>query len=94
MSFGLSTGQVDLLRETYGPNSFPEIPMKGFFMLFFEAFQDTILLVLIAAATVSLIIGFIEDPSEVRRGRDLFCFGLFGVWYVLSGVFGFRVVCG
>ncbi|CAM9679931.1 unnamed protein product [Ascophyllum nodosum] len=63
-NFGLSADQVELLREAYGPNSFPEIPMKGFCTLFAEAFHDTILLVLIGAAFVSLIVGFVEDPAE------------------------------
>lgn len=57
--------QVELLREAYGPNAFPEIPMKGFCILFAESFNDTILLVLIAAAVVSLIIGMIEHPDTV-----------------------------
>eukprot|EP00752_Nemacystus_decipiens_P003489 g3222.t1 len=60
---GLAAGQVELLRETYGPNAFPEIPMKGFCILFAESFNDTILLVLIAAAVVSLIIGMLEHPD-------------------------------
>ncbi|CAN0230914.1 unnamed protein product, partial [Ectocarpus sp. 12 AP-2014] len=63
LSQGLATGQVELLREAYGANAFPEIPMKGFCMLFAEAFNDTILLVLIAAAVVSLIIGLIDHPD-------------------------------
>eukprot|EP00903_Cladosiphon_okamuranus_P006006 g5926.t1 len=63
LSNGLATGQVELLREAYGPNAFPEIPMKGFCILFAESFNDTILLVLIAAAVVSLIIGMIEHPD-------------------------------
>ncbi|CAN0237611.1 unnamed protein product, partial [Hapterophycus canaliculatus] len=64
---GLVAGQVDILREAYGPNSFPEMPMKGFCMLFFESFNDTILLVLIAAAVVSLVIGLIEHPDVVSH---------------------------
>eukprot|EP00904_Undaria_pinnatifida_P005265 jgi/Undpi1/1869/HiC_scaffold_12.g05256.m1 len=62
--FGLATDQVEGLREAYGPNSFPEIPMKSFCTLFVESFNDTILLVLIAAAVVSLIIGIIEEPAS------------------------------
>lgn len=69
LSFGLATGQIEVLREAYGPNSFPEIPMKSFCTLFVESFNDTILLVLIAAAIVSLIIGMVEHPAEVRQGE-------------------------
>lgn len=39
--------------------------MKGFCILFAESFNDTILLVLIAAAVVSLVIGMIEHPDVV-----------------------------
>ena len=65
LQFGLAMDQVEGLREAYGPNSFPEIPMKSFCTLFVESFNDTILLVLIAAAVVSLIIGIIEEPASV-----------------------------
>lgn len=57
--------QVELLRETYGQNEFPEIPMKGFWVLFFESFEDTILRVLIAASVVSLGVGLWEDTQKV-----------------------------
>lgn len=67
LSQGLLSGQVEILREAYGPNSFPEMPMKGFCILFFESFNDTILLVLIAAAIVSLVIGIIEHPDVVSH---------------------------
>ena len=52
---GLSNGQVELLRD---------IQIIGFYALFFEALEDAILLVLIAAATASLV-GFIVEASEV-----------------------------
>ena len=83
-NFGLSADQVELLREAYGPNSFPEIPMKGFCTLFAEAFHDTILLVLIGAAFVSLIVGFVEDPAEVRS--DVQPFPFFSFFPVLSTI--------
>lgn len=67
---------MELLREAYGPNAFPEIPMKGFCILFAESFNDTILLVLIAAAVVSLVIGLIEHPDVVRVQFGLVGFGL------------------
>lgn len=73
LSFGLAASQVELLREAYGPNSFPEIPMKGFCVLFAEAFNDTILLVLIAAAVVSLVIGLIDEPEAVSVSLFVFC---------------------
>lgn len=43
--------------------------MKGFFRLFFEAFHDTILLVLILASVVSLIIGITEQYVQNEPGQ-------------------------
>jgi hypothetical protein len=48
----------------YGPNIFPEPPFAGFWALFFESFQDPILMILIAAAIVSFIVGLIHSPSD------------------------------
>ena len=64
-SDGLSSDMVDRLRRTFGRNAFPESPMKGFLTLFFEAFQDTTLIILILAAIVSLVIGIYEHgPAD------------------------------
>jgi P-type Ca2+ transporter type 2C len=60
LTHGASNSNLNRLRSKYGTNTFPESPMKGFFELFFEAFQDTTLMILIAAAIVSLIIGMVE----------------------------------
>ena len=49
---------------SYGPNVFPEPPFSGFWALFIEAFQDPILMILIAAAVVSFAVGIAEDPHE------------------------------
>ena len=64
MDIGLTEEQVLLLREKFGTNQFPESPMDSFFSLLFDALTDTTLLILIAAATVSLIIGVIQEPEE------------------------------
>ena len=61
---GLNADQVVALRAKFGTNSFPEAPMKGFFQLFFEAFQDPTQIILISAAIVSLILGVVEHGAE------------------------------
>ena len=61
---GLSHEAVLQMREKYGRNEFPEAPLKAYWELLFEAFQDTTLIVLLIAATVSLIVGFIEDAEK------------------------------
>jgi magnesium-transporting ATPase (P-type) len=48
----------------YGPNVFPEPPFAGFWALFFESFQDPILIILIIAAAVSFIVGLINHPTD------------------------------
>ena len=48
----------------YGPNLFPEPPFAGFWALFFESFQDPILLILVAAAVVSFVVGLINHPED------------------------------
>jgi P-type Ca2+ transporter type 2C len=63
LTHGASNSHLETLRFKYGTNTFPESPMKGFFELFFEAFQDTTLMILIAAAIVSLIIGMVEHGA-------------------------------
>lgn len=50
--------------HTYGVNAYPEPPMKGFWVLWVESFNDLTLIVLIVAAIVSLIVGGIEDPAK------------------------------
>lgn len=63
LTSGLASSQVLIMRNRFGTNSFPEAPMRGFWSLFLEAFQDTTLLILIAAAVVSLVIGIVEHGA-------------------------------
>lgn len=59
---GRSQTQLKELREKFGTNQFPESPMSSFLELFFESFQDAILIILMCASAVSLGIGLWEDP--------------------------------
>ena len=52
------------MRETYGDNAFPESPLDSYIMLLLEALSDGTLLILIGAATVSLVIGVITEPHH------------------------------
>jgi hypothetical protein len=61
---GLSDSQVQKQREMFGTNAMPESPQTGFFSLLLDALSETILLILIAAAAVSLAIGLYEDPKN------------------------------
>lgn len=62
LSVGLTNDQYAANCEKFGSNRFPEKPMKTFWELFLAAFQDQILMILIAAAIVSLCLGlFLEN---------------------------------
>lgn len=61
---GLTHAQVLKQREMFGDNTFPESPMSSYLELLFAALGDTTLLILIAAAAVSLVIGFIAHPDD------------------------------
>lgn len=59
---GVRKDQLHTLRERFGDNTFPESPMDTYLALLLGALADVTLLILMAAAFVSLIIGFVEDP--------------------------------
>jgi len=61
---GHTESQVVTMRSKFGTNQFPESPMESFLSLLFKALTDTTLMILIAAASVSLVIGLLEDPEE------------------------------
>ena len=61
---GLSHAQVTETRAKFGSNEFPESPMQSYFELLLGALSDTTLLILTAAATVSVIIGELSHPGE------------------------------
>ena len=61
---GLTDSQVLSLREKYGTNEFPESPMTTYWELLIDALSDTTLLILLAAAAVSLIIDIIQEGPE------------------------------
>jgi len=61
---GLTKEKVLHARAVFGPNEFPESPMDSYFDLLMGALEDPTLIVLIVAATVSLVIGIIEEGPE------------------------------
>lgn len=56
--------EVQAMRQRFGTNAFPESPMDSYFTLLLRALSDGILLILIAASTVSLIIGVLTHPED------------------------------
>jgi calcium-translocating P-type ATPase len=64
ISQGLSSEEVVKNREAFGDNVMPEPPMTHFCVLFFGAFQDPVLMILVAAALVSLALGIFGPDAE------------------------------
>lgn len=67
LDHGLPQSEVEssfsVRRERFGCNEFPEAPMKGLIVLFFESLQDTTLIILMIAAVASLVTGYLEHPE-------------------------------
>lgn len=61
---GWSHSQVLSQREKFGDNTFPESPMDSYLELLVGALSDPTLLILTAAAAVSLVIGVITEPEH------------------------------
>ena len=61
--YGLSEAQVNENRARFGDNTMPLTPKKSFIFLLLTALYDTTLMILMAAAAVSFVIGYIEDPE-------------------------------
>lgn len=54
---GSGADSVENHRTAFGANKYKEVPPKSFFLLVWENLQDTIILILMAAALVSTILG-------------------------------------
>ena len=58
-----SPAGVDARTDAFGPNRFKTVASKSFFRLFLEALRDPILILLMAAAAVSTVLG-VAIPEE------------------------------
>jgi len=70
---GLSGSESDLVqrREVFGSNVIPPKPPKTFLELVWEALQDITLIILLAAAVISLGLAFI--PSQQAECKRFIC---------------------
>lgn len=62
---GLSSIQAKIHQEKYGKNELIEEKSKSIFMIFLEQFKDFLVIILIAAAIVSAILGDIESTVVI-----------------------------
>ncbi|KAK7873387.1 hypothetical protein R5R35_000187 [Gryllus longicercus] len=70
---GISESEVALRRKVFGSNVIPPRPAKSFFLLVWEAVQDVTLLILLACATISLLLTIFvhsddDDPHAQAAG--------------------------
>ena len=62
---GLTSSQVDDLRQKFGENKLNEKNKKTFAQRFFEQFHDVMILILLGAALISFVVACIErNPGE------------------------------
>lgn len=64
---GLSDKEVAARLEKYGPNQLIEGKKRSALKLFFGQFKDVLIIVLIAAATVSLGLGILEEHGSITE---------------------------
>ena len=62
---GLSSGEARKRLEEHGPNVISEEKKKGPFLMFLDQFRDFMILVLIAAAVISGIVGEFSDAIAI-----------------------------
>jgi Ca2+-transporting ATPase len=64
-SHGLSSDEASGRLEKFGPNELKEIKKRTIFMMFIDQFRDFMIMVLIAAAIVSGMVGELVDTLAI-----------------------------
>ncbi|MCJ7855135.1 calcium-translocating P-type ATPase, PMCA-type [Lachnospiraceae bacterium NSJ-143] len=62
---GLNSKDIEILTEKYGKNELTDKKGKSTFVLFLEQFKDFLVIILIAAAAVSAVLGDIESAAVI-----------------------------
>ena len=64
VSDGLSSGEVELRLNKYGPNELPDEPPVPLWRLILQQFDDLLVKMLLAAAMVSTLLAFTESSDK------------------------------
>jgi Ca2+-transporting ATPase len=73
LSSGIDVSSIGERQQIFGKNSFPPLKVKTLCMLIMENFKDTINIILLVAAVVSLAIGILKDgfPDGLIDGASI-----------------------
>lgn len=73
LSTGISPSTIEERKSVFGKNSFPPLKIKTLWMLVMENFKDTINIILLVAAIVSLAIGILKNgfPDGLINGASI-----------------------
>jgi len=63
---GLSDAEAEKRKRIYGPNEIPPPPPTSMWELILEQFKDTLVLILLAAAVISLVLAIFEQDAKER----------------------------
>jgi magnesium-transporting ATPase (P-type) len=67
---GISQGSASARMGTFGKNELADAPLPTYLELLWEALQDPIMIMLLASATVQLILGYIPATSDPCHGPE------------------------
>lgn len=62
---GITSGEVAVRKEKYGPNELLESAKKGALQVFFDQFKDLLVIILLAAAVISAFLGKFESTIVI-----------------------------
>ena len=62
---GLSYAEAQFRLDRYGPNELTERPRPGFLKMLWEQFDNLLVIILIAAAVISLLMGEVVDALAI-----------------------------
>jgi Ca2+-transporting ATPase len=67
---GIDENDIEERKTTFGENILPEKPPKSFFKLLFEALKETMLILLMVIAVISIILGLAFPEREEGSNND------------------------
>lgn len=73
LTSGISVGTIADRKLIFGVNSFPPLKIKTLMTLILENFKDTINIILLVAAIISLVIGILKNgfPEGLINGASI-----------------------